>query len=92
MKIYIAGPMTGLPELNFPAFFEAEKQIIRAGHTPINPARNPPNLEYEEYVEIALILVRASNAITLLSGWEKSPGANVEYYYAKSLGRGLYSL
>lgn len=39
MKIYIAGPMTGLPEFNFPAFFAAEERLKRAGYTTFNPAR-----------------------------------------------------
>jgi hypothetical protein len=37
-KIYIAGPMTGLPQFNFPAFRTAARLIGCAGETPINPA------------------------------------------------------
>lgn len=41
MNIYIAGPMTGLPEFNFPAFFEAEEYLRNLGHFDeiFNPAR-----------------------------------------------------
>lgn len=38
MKIYIAGPMTGLPEFNFPAFFEAAEYLQAEGHDTFNPA------------------------------------------------------
>lgn len=39
MKVYIAGPMTGLPEFNFPLFFEAEELLKGHGFEVINPAR-----------------------------------------------------
>ena len=38
MKIYIAGPMRGLPEFNFPAFYAAATELRRLGHTVFNPA------------------------------------------------------
>lgn len=38
MKLYIAGPMTGLPDLDFPAFHEAAAKLRAQGHEVINPA------------------------------------------------------
>ena len=38
MKIYIAGPMRGYPEFNFPAFFEAAEHLMELGHSVFNPA------------------------------------------------------
>lgn len=40
MKVYIAGPMTGYPDFNYPAFFAAQDALIGVGHEPINPARS----------------------------------------------------
>lgn len=37
--LYIAGPMRGVPEFNFPAFFAAEDKLRAAGYDTINPAR-----------------------------------------------------
>lgn len=39
MKVYIAGPMRGISEFNFPAFYAAEEKLIADGHEPFNPAR-----------------------------------------------------
>lgn len=40
MNIYIAGPMRGLPDFNFPAFFEAEEWLKAKGYSTFNPARS----------------------------------------------------
>lgn len=37
-KIYIAGPMSGYPEFNFPAFFMAQDRLEKQGWTVFNPA------------------------------------------------------
>lgn len=37
-QIYIAGPMTGYPEFNFPAFFAAQKRLEAQGWQVWNPA------------------------------------------------------
>lgn len=37
-KIYIAGPMSGYEQFNFPAFFKAEERFIKFGFEVFNPA------------------------------------------------------
>jgi hypothetical protein len=37
-SIYIAGPMSGIPEFNFPAFFAAEERLKADGWRAVNPA------------------------------------------------------
>lgn len=54
----------------------------------MNPANNPPSEEITpaEYMDIDLAMVRASDTIYMLEGWENSKGAAVEYHYAVYLG------
>lgn len=40
-KVYIAGPMTGLPEFNYPTFFAAEEYLRSHGAKVMNPAVLP---------------------------------------------------
>ena len=38
MRLYIAGPMTGLPRFNYPAFHAAADVLRRMGHDAVSPA------------------------------------------------------
>lgn len=38
MRIYLAGPMRGIPDFNFPAFHKTAAWLREQGHTVFNPA------------------------------------------------------
>lgn len=78
MKIYIAGPMSGLIEFNRPAFMFTAEKLTGRGHTALNPAILPDGLLQAEYMDICLAMLRCAHAIYLLDGWEKSAGARAE--------------
>ncbi|MBA2927098.1 DUF4406 domain-containing protein [Pseudomonas sp. CCUG 57209] len=42
-RIYLSGPMTGLPGLNFPAFAAMTDNLRAGGHTVTNPAEVDPD-------------------------------------------------
>ena len=89
MTIYIAGPMTGLPDFNYPAFHAAEKQLQAAGFRTLNPARNPEQSSWDDYMRVGLRQLMNADAVALLPGWERSPGANIEKQLAFDLGLGI---
>ena len=105
MKIYIAGPMSGVQDWNFPAFFEAERQLLELGHEVINPAHND-GATYEEalasanagkhswnwYMRRDLTNLITCDAVCLLPDWKSSKGASLEVNVAKSLDMPLYIL
>lgn len=87
--IYIAGPMTGLPDDNKPAFRRVAFDLRNAGHTVLNPAesRAPPcGGTWAGWMRLALAQLVAADAVAMLPGWTKSKGAVWEYLTAMRLG------
>ena len=88
MRLYIAGPMTGYPEFNYPAFFRAAEQLQAVGIETINPARTDGRegcREWLDYMRASLIDVAACDGIATLPGWQDSRGAALEVHIARSL-------
>lgn len=94
MKLYIAGPMTGLPEFNYPAFAHAEQRLQQAGFETLNPARRPadPSWTWVDYMRPALRDVTEADGLALLPGWQESRGAKLEVDVALALDLICWSL
>jgi hypothetical protein len=86
LTIYIAGPMSGYPESNYPAFHAAEASLTQAGHKALNPAKLPECADWSGYMKLSIPMVCEADAIWLLPGWEKSKGACLELQIACALG------
>jgi hypothetical protein len=87
MKLYISGPMTGLPDYNKPAF-NAEAARLRAmGFEVVNPAEVELawGATWLDYMRVDLNLLMDCDGVVLLPGWSKSRGAAVEHGLARSL-------
>ncbi|KAB0590567.1 DUF4406 domain-containing protein [Edwardsiella anguillarum] len=85
MKIYIAGPMSGIPKFNRPAFHFEALRLSTLGHVVLNPAALPDGLSQPEYMDICLAMLRCADAIFMLPGWQNSEGAKAEFALAKKL-------
>ena len=85
-KVYIAGPMTGLPDYNRPAFFAAAEELAANGDTPLNPAILPDGLSQADYMAICIAMLQRADSIVMLDNWERSEGARAELSLAQKLG------
>ncbi len=104
-RIYIAGPMSGKPSLNFP-LFNAEAARLRAlGYDVINPAElnggeselaqckamTPEQLQehWRRCMVADITQLVTCDGIALLPGWQHSKGASLEAHIAQELGLGV---
>jgi hypothetical protein len=86
--IYLSGPMTGLPELNFPAFNAAAAKLRAAGHGVVNPAEInvENNADWHACMRADIRALCDCDALALLPGWQHSNGAHLELHIAHRLG------
>ncbi|MDE1997975.1 MAG: DUF4406 domain-containing protein [Burkholderiales bacterium] len=87
-RVYLAGPMTGIADFNFPAF-NAEADLLRPNCTAvINPAEHGivAGANWSDYLRHDIAGLVSCERIHLLRGWSKSKGAQLEYTIAKALG------
>lgn len=88
-KVYIAGPMTGLPGFNYPAFHAKAAELRAQGYEVRNPAENDSGSSgkpWEFYMRLALKQLLECDEIYLLPGSHNSRGARIEKNLAEELG------
>ena len=92
MKIYLAGPMKGYPESNYPLFNRVAAELRSAGHEVYNPAEFPHDGPQETFplrkafAAYSKFICEEAEAIFLLPGWEKSLGVSAELALARNCG------
>lgn len=95
ITLYIAGPMSGYKDRNYPLFNEVEARLVKADYNVLNPARidaqfpmgdGEPERTWDWYMRRALVMLcEGADGIALLPGWQHSRGALLE----ERVGRGL---
>ena len=98
MHVYLAGPMTGIKDFNFPAFFKAADKLKAEGHKVFNPAEEDlkawktmkgvmKHANYRDCLrkDLNWILDKAE-CIAILPNWQRSKGVKAELSLAKALG------
>lgn len=94
MKVYVSGPMTGLPEFNFPAFEQAAESLRAAGYEVVSPRELNPDSgqEWSLYLKRDIVALIECDGIVTLDNWHLSKGARLEVHIALELGLKLMSL
>ena len=97
MRIYIAGPMTGIARWNRPAFIKAAEKLRGLGWEVTSPVEiadafgsqntivTTPGL-LETVIDEELAQLATCDAIYLLNGWQRSRGAKCELFLALDKG------
>lgn len=104
--VYIAGPMTGKPRWNYPAFFQAEHAFGRKGLEIINPAQadiranvwppedgeglSPGCLAAAMWRNLGDVLTCKS--VLCLHGWRESKNARIEVLVAMTAGIEVFEI
>ena len=100
MKLYLAGPMRGHPQCNFPVFHRAAVELRAAGYEVWSPAENDVFIGLTEEtaqtvttkaaMHLDLPALLEQDAIAVLEGWERSKGATLEVYVARACDMPVY--
>jgi hypothetical protein len=92
-RIYISGPMSGIPRLNFPLFNRVAVRLRNLRWEVVNPVEinGDPDADWLHCIAADLRAMEGCTAICMLPGWEKSFGAQIEHLAAQKLGLNIYN-
>ena len=87
MRIYLAGPMRGLPNHNFLEFHKYAAYLRAQGHEVFSPAEvNLPQNNIRAIFAVEMDwLCREAEAVYLMPGWSQSRGARAEQALAEAM-------
>lgn len=93
MKVYVSGPMTGLPDLGFGALKAATARFRADGYDVICPTETPKPVRadgdeptHSDWMRASLRRLCDADVIVMLPGWHDSMGCQQERNAAGAIG------
>lgn len=87
-RVYVAGPMTGIEDFNYPAFNAMADRLRAQGYEVEDPADHGvvEGAVWADYMAYDLTRLGLCGVIALLPDWDLSQGARLEVMIAEHLG------
>lgn len=89
-KWYLCGPMSGIPEQNYPEFRRCTALLRSHGFNIVSPHETMPNpdggIPWEVCLKQDLNTLTRCHGVIVLDGWTRSRGARLEVGTALALG------
>lgn len=87
MRLYVIGPVSGIPDQNKPAFFEAHKRLTHNGYSVLIPHDFvSANADWSTAMRRSIETMMKCDGLAMLEGSDKSHGAQLEFTIASKLG------
>lgn len=87
-KLYLAGPMSGIADHNFPAFRAKAQELRDLGFHVVNPAElhgDDRSQRWSWYLKRDIRALVECDGIYMMEGWTNSKGASFEFDVAQTL-------
>lgn len=93
-RVYLAGPMTGIADFNYPMFNHYAEQLRAKGWVIENPAENkaPECNSWPGYMRLALRQMLTCDMVVFLPDWGQSKGAQLEHQVARRLSMPTFEI
>ncbi|MDR0514650.1 MAG: DUF4406 domain-containing protein [Coriobacteriaceae bacterium] len=87
MRVYVCGPVTGIPGGNRPQFDFVAEQLRTEGHEPVVPHDHvDPSWPWGRCMRALIPVMLSCDAVVTLLGWSRSKGAGLEVHISSALG------
>ena len=97
--VYLSGPMSGLPDNNFPTFHAAAHALRKIGYEVVNPAEFTTDVNgldsdaaWRKFMQEDIKALVDCQAIVMLPAWAESRGATLERHIAQGLSMRVMTL